>query len=427
MNFFKIFIAFFAVFPSLHAALDIQIAAESAILINAETGKILYQKNSAKVLFPASLTKIATCIYVLEKCGGQFGQKICASAEALRTVSPQQKKCNNYEKYPSYWLESDTSHVGLKVGEELSLQDLLYALMLPSGGDAANVIAEYFGGGSIPRFMDELNLYLLRLGLTKTHFCNPSGLHHPDHVTTAQDMAILSLYAMKNSVFREIVSTCRYEKGATNMQHATIFTQCNKLLLKGPYHYPPAIGIKTGWHSKSKHNLASCAEKEGRRLIAVLLSCPERKELFQDTKRLFEKAFSQKKAEKRFLMRGSQEYALKIRGAKKAVTSYLKEDLDYSYYPQEEPSFRLFLEWDKHLLLPIEKNQQVGVIKLFCDDIFVKELPLFSQERVEMSFLAFCAMVLVQGAQSKVFYLIALCLTAIGAIAFGLKARRSPG
>jgi serine-type D-Ala-D-Ala carboxypeptidase (penicillin-binding protein 5/6) len=427
MNFFKIFIALLPFFSPLHAALDIQIAAESAILINAETGKVLYQKQSAKVLYPASLTKIATCIYVLERCGGQLDQKICASVEALRTVSPQQKRTNNYEKYPSYWLESDTSHVGLKVGEELSLKDLLYALMLPSGGDAANVIAEYFGGGSIPRFMDALNQYLFRIGLTKTHFSNPSGLHHPDHVTTAQDMAILSMYAMKNPIFRQIVGTPHYEKSATNMQPPAIFTQCNKLLTKGPYHYQWAIGIKTGWHSKAKHNLASCAEKEGRRLIAVLLSCPERKELFQDTKKLFEKVFSQKKTEKQFLSRGSQEYSLKIAGAKKRVTTYLKEDLIFSYYPLEEPTFRLFLEWDKNLALPIEKNQKVGAIKLFCDNTVACELPIFAQEKVEMSFLSMGFLLVLQAARSKITYLVLLGVAAICAIVFGLKARRVPG
>jgi len=392
MFFLKFLIVFLGLCGSiLHAkGLEIGVHAESCILINGETGKILYSKNASKEQYPASLVKIATCIWALEHSQGQLDSIVRASPEALRTLTPQEKQKNNYNKYPSYWLETDMSHVGIKVGEEMSFRDLLYGLMLPSGGDAANVIAEHIGGGSIPAFMNDVNGFLRSIGCTKTHLSNPSGLHHPDQVTSAEDLARLSSYAMKNELFRTIVKTARYERPATNKQPATVYVQCNRLLKRGKFYYPFACGIKTGWHSKALHNVVAAAEKDGRLLICVLMHTPEREDMFLDARRLFEKAFTEKKAEKNILAQGVQSFSKTFSNASRALEVYAKERLTATYYPSEEPKFRLLLEWDK-IELPIEKGQKVARVTLLADEKEVFVLPLYAVERVEKSYLALLA------------------------------------
>lgn len=383
-------IFFIFLFFSTHSlsceSLKMDVKAESAILINGKTGRILFAKNASKEQFPASTTKVATAIFAIERGQGILDQKFVASLDAIRTVSPAEKRRDNYGKYPSHWLESDASHVGIKLGEEIPFRDLLYGLMLASGDDAANVIAEHFGNGSVVHFTQEMNEKLRSIGCTHTHFCNPHGLHHPEHVTTAKDMAVLCQYAMKNELFRKIVRTLSYERQATNKQPKTTYLQGNKLIRKGQFYYPLAVGIKTGWHSKGLSSLVAAAEKDGRLLIAVLLRNEERADMFRDVKTLFEKAFSQKKIEKTLLNAGMQSFERGIEGAEKPVCTYTKEALRVSYYPAEEPAYRCHLIWDK-VKLPIDAGQKVGEIQLFADQDLMHTIPLYAQGRVERSFL----------------------------------------
>ena len=375
-------ISLFAAIPKLDCS------AQSAILISGQTGKVLFAKNETKLEFPASLTKIATAIYALEKGKRRLGEKFYASQTALGCISSSEKRKNNYNKYPPYILEHDMSHIGLKVGEEMTLGDLLYGLLIPSGDDAANVIAENISG-SIPKFMDELNQFLKKIGCRNTHFVNPSGLHHPDHVTTAQDMATLCYYAAKNELFMEMVRTASYERPTTNKQEKSLWTTTNKLLRRGSFYYPYACGMKTGWHSKAEHCLAACATKDNRLLIAIFFHCPERKQLFSETKRTFEKAFSEKRVDRVLLDAGAQNFEKSLSGADRLVMTYLTEKLTVSYYPSEEPQVRALLQWDIPKL-PIEKGAKVGTVQLLVDEVPMKQLPLLSQHRVEWSLWAYC-------------------------------------
>jgi len=179
----------------------------------------------------------------------------------------------------------------------------------------------------------------------------------------------------------------RYERAATNKQPATVYVQSNRLLRRGKFYYPLACGIKTGWYSKALHNLVAAAEKDGRQLICVLLHCQDREEIFIDAKRLFERAFAEKKVEKSILTQGVQTFTKTFTGATKPLEVYAKERLVAAYYPSEEPQFRLLLEWDK-LELPIEKGQKVAQVKLLSDEKEVTTLPLYAVERVEKSYLA---------------------------------------
>lgn len=355
--------------------------------MNASSGKILYEKNVDKLQFPASLTKIATVIYTLTQRPETLHTKVTASQDAIKCFTEEKRRANNYTSCPNYVLETGYSHVGIKRGEEMTVIDLLYAQMLASGDDASNVLAEYLGDGSIERFVQKLNHFLVSIGCKNTRFYNPHGLHHPGHVTTARDMATLCTYAMKNPMFRQMAKTVRYERGQTNKQPKTYYLQTNKLMKQGKYHSPYAVGIKTGYTSHSQFSLAAAAEKDGTLLLTILLRSPDRFGRFHDAKLIFEKAFSSKKIEKTFLHRGQQEFSRKVFGGKNELRTYSTEALHYSYLLMDAPQFRCQLVWDEKKA-PIQANARVGQIQLLADGKVVKTVTLYAKDRVEMSLWA---------------------------------------
>ncbi len=347
-----------APYPAFCQKLKAQISAPYAVLMNAETGQILYEKNPHTPRFPASTTKIATAWFALSKKTG-LEEVYVASQEALGCVSAEVRR----SKHPSYRLEHGGSHMGLKGGEKLSYRDLLYGLMLSSGNDAANVIAE-FVSGTVPAFMKELNAFLKENGCHETHFSNPHGLHAQDHVTSAHDLAVMARHAMKNPVLREIVKAQSYVKEATNKQEKTTLVQHNALLKSGGAHYyAKATGIKTGYTLAAGPNLVASAKDPNRSLIAVVLNCASAHERFRDATLLFEAAFNEARVRRTLFARGFDLFSLKVKGAKAPLEASLQEDVHYEYYPSEEPAFKAELKW--HLLeLPIQKGQHVGDIEI---------------------------------------------------------------
>lgn len=365
-------------------ALELDVHADSVILMNADTGVVLYEKNAKKELYPASLTKIATAIYTLNLRGNKLDKVLVAEHEAIASVTDEEMKRSNYT-LPAYWLTRGVSHIGIKKGEELSLKDLLYGMMVASAGDASNVIAQYMGG-TIPVFMDELNTYLQDIGCTSTYFKNPHGLHHPDHISTAYDMAVLTREAMKHPAFLDIVQTVRYQRPETNKQKPTTLIQTNRLLRKGKYYYSKAIGVKTGYTTPAKNNIVAAAKDGDRTLIAVLMNCDDREKMFLDAKRLFQEAFKEKPQSRKVFAAGPQKMKLSVKKASGSVQTYLKNDVVFKYYPSEEPQIKCLLKWDE-LCLPIEKDQKVGVLAFENEKGEVLHLePLFAKEDVGYHF-----------------------------------------
>lgn len=361
--------------------LSLSVHAESAILLNAETGAILFEKNSRQLQYPASITKIATAIYTLHTHKEDLDTKITAEYDCVASISEEAKRRSNYT-LPAHWLVPGSSHIGIKKGEELSLRDLLYGMMVASGDDAANVIAHYVSNGSIPDFVNGLNQYVKTLGCLSTNFCNPHGLHHPKQETTAYDMAILTKEALKNPFFREVTSTVRCTRPKTNKQEATTLIQTNKLLRKGAYYYPYAIGVKTGSGSPALNTFVGAANDGERTLIAVLLKVKEREDLWKDSIKLFEAAFNQPKVERIFFQEGKQSFQLNLEGAQQAVTTFLTQKISLSYYPAEEPLLKCQLVWDA-VQLPIEKGQRVGELRLYNEKKeVVIQSPLLASETV---------------------------------------------
>lgn len=376
-----LFIPLFILFALDISALEIDVHADSVILMNADTGAVLYEKNARNEQYPASLTKIATAIYTLNLRGNKLDKMLVAEHEAVASVSDEEMKRSNYT-LPAYWLTRGVSHMGIKKGEELSLKDLLYGMMIASAGDASNMIAQYMGG-TIPVFMDEMNDYLKEIGCTSTYFKNPHGLHHPDHVSTAYDMAVLTREALKHPTFRDIVQTIRYQRPQTNKQKPTTLIQTNRLLRRGKYYYSKAIGVKTGYTTPARNNVVAAAKDGDRTLIAVLMHCDDREKMFLDAKRLFKEAFKEKPQSRKVFAAGLQKMKLRVKNASGSIQTYLKEDVVFQYYPSEEPHIKCLLKWDE-LCLPIKKDQKVGTLVFENENGEMLHLePLFAKEDVD--------------------------------------------
>jgi D-alanyl-D-alanine carboxypeptidase (penicillin-binding protein 5/6) len=363
--------------------LDVEVDASSALLMNGETGTILYEKNGFRSHYPASTTKIGTALFVLDKKKADLEQKLVVSPECLK-----KKPLNSSEPYPAYWWDIDGTRMWINVGEALPLETLLHGLMLVSGNDAANTIAEGLGG-SIPDFMAEVNQYLKEeVGCKATKFLNPHGSHHPEHLSTAYDLCLMAKKALSIPKFREIVSKTSYTIPKTNKQKSRVLQQNNQLLLSNkPHYYPKAIGIKTGFHSHSKNNLIAAAEHEGRLLIAAILSTEDRGARYQDAIRLFEAAFQETKKTRRFLGPEHQ-FIHEVTGAQFPLKAYVPAEVLYSYYPAEESPYRAFVHWEIPPL-PIQQGEKVGEVQILGehDEILIKR-DLIAKESLQETWLS---------------------------------------
>ena len=359
--------------------LDVEVTARSAIVMNADTGAILYEKHPHLPSYPASITKVATALFVLDHKKPSLDQLVTVSGEALK-IKPVKKEGD----FPAYWGEIDGTKMGLIKGEILSLESLLHGLLLISGNDAANTLAEGVSP-SISDFMEELNGYVRSLGCVNTQFRNPHGLHHPEHFTTAYDICLITKKALQVPKFREIVAKVSYLKPKTNKQPQTEIRNFNALIKPGQYFYPKAIGIKTGYHSKAVNTLVAAAEHEGRTLIAVLLGCPHRKSRYEDAIRLFEAAFGEEK-QTRLLLDTTQAFSREIPGGKQPLKGALASPIEIAFYPSEEPTCKALLHWDV-VPLPIRKGQKVGEVRIQTEEgSLLTKGELLAQETVEGTF-----------------------------------------
>jgi len=354
MRFIFCLLCFFATLSA--KQLNVEVSARSAILMNAETGAILYEKHAHTPNYPASTTKIATALFVLDQ-GIELDRIATVTSECLKG-----RPLKDRDHLPPYWLDSDGTKMGLKRGEMIPLESLLHGLMLVSGNDAANVIAESVGG-SVPQFMNLLNEYLQSIGCQNTQFRNPHGLHHPDHFTTAFDLALIAKKALSVPKLREIVSTLSYVKPKTNKQPEAEIKMTNPMMRpKSKYYYPKAIGLKTGHTNAAQDTLVAAAEHEGRTLIAVVLGCEKEGARYEEVTKLFETAFHEKKGTRR-LMGPENVFAKEVRGSKLPLKAALSKPLIIDFFPSEEPSCKAALHWDIKDL-PIRKGQKVGEIHI---------------------------------------------------------------
>lgn len=365
---FRVIICFVFLCGTIEGMLAVEVQAEGVIVIDGISGSILYEKRGRESFYPASITKIATAWMAMKMMGETLDTRVAVEGGTVAALSSEAKRRRGY-RLPAYWLEPDATHIGLKGGEELTMRELLYGLLVASGNDAANAIAHHFAR-DIPRFMEHLNRCLQLIGCQATHFMNPHGLHHPDHYTTAYDMALMTKEALKLSLFRDIVRAKSFERPTTPYSQGRKFNQTNKLLLAGEFFYPYAIGVKTGYTAAARHTLVAAAEKEGRLLIAVLLKGDKRSDLFKDAIRLFESAFNEPLMSKVILQAGKQPFTLNIEGGAFPLATYIDEPLIARYYPSEDPRYTCTVAWKDldHDDLPLAAGTPVGEVRFHRGD-----------------------------------------------------------
>ena len=249
--------------------------AQSALLIDMDTGETLFSKNARVRMYPASTTKIMTLLLGIES-GISLDEQVTIPAEAGD-------------------VPEGSSVIPVKPGDVMTWRDLLYSFMLTSGNDGANAVAVLVDG-SIPAFVEHMNARAAELGLEGTHYVNAHGYHDADHYTTAQDLATLSRYAMLDPTFRDVVKqpawTITVTRGGET-KSAEIISRNTLLQKDEKYYYPDCTGIKTGHHGKAGWCFVGSAERDGMRVICVVLNCAGEMDKWYDAARLFEYGFTQ--------------------------------------------------------------------------------------------------------------------------------------
>ena len=337
---------------------NVKINSEAAILVEISTGRIIYEKNSTKQMFPASTTKVLTAILVLEAC--QLTDIVTVRESALANIPQGYVTCN------------------LQPGEELSVKDLLYALMIPSANDAAYVLAEHVAG-SVEGFSTMMNDKARSLGCTNTHFVNPNGIHDEAHYSTAYDLYLITNYCMKNATFREIVATTEYTLPATEKYPAEdrILKTTNDLIkpnTKG--YFKNAIGIKTGYTSKAGNCLIAGASRDGLDFISVVLNGGTtdsgENARYADSKKLFNYAYDNFTLTK-IIEKDSLVQSIEVEKATKE-TKTLDLIIDESITVVNNKSINMNdvipeIKLIENIEAPIAAGQKLGTIKYKVDDI----------------------------------------------------------
>lgn len=247
------------------------ITSSAGIVMDLDSGEILYQKDAYSAYYPASITKVMTALIALEQ--GNLTDTITMSEDAV------------------WGIDRDSSHIALDVGEQLSLNDALYGMLLESANEAAWAIAEHIGG-SIDGFAQLMNQRAESLGCVNTHFVNPHGLHDDSHYTCAYDMALIGRAAYSIPEFRQMAGTQTYTIPPTNLKEAReLWHNDGMLFSSNKFYYEYCTGGKTGYTDMAKGTLLTYAEKDDKRFICVVLNGVPSAETFYDTIRLLDFCF----------------------------------------------------------------------------------------------------------------------------------------
>lgn len=313
-------------------------SAQSAILLDSTTGRVLYEKNADARAQVASTTKIMTGLLIAESCDLQ--SNVCIPKEAVGI---------------------EGSSLYLKAGELLSVETLLYGLMLHSGNDAAVALAMYCAG-SVPAFAERMNRRAAELELSGTNYVNPHGLDEKGHYSTARDLARLTAAAMENEIFRRVVATKTICFGDRS------FTNHNKLL----WRYEGAVGVKTGYTVSAGRILVSAAERNGRRLIAVTIR--DRND-WVDHANLLDYGFSSYSQQELAKIGDIMGSTVVIGGAEGCAQAVLQEDVFCCFAEKEQVSLRAYLP--EFVYAPVLAGDRAGTLSVLIDGAEVKQVPLY--------------------------------------------------
>jgi len=327
-----------------------QCSAKSAILMDGNSGRILWGKNYEEKRPMASTTKIMTALVALEN----------GKLDEIITVAPSASGIEG-------------SSIWLSPGEKHTLEDLLYGLMLRSGNDAAVAIAQHIGG-SVEGFVDMMNEKAKKIGAINSHFENPHGLHHDNHYSTAYDLALIASYALKNSEFEKIVSTKYKTIPWEGHDWDRVMQNKNKLL----WQYEGANGVKTGYTKKAGRCLVASAKRNGLQLVAVVLDCGP---MFEECMALLDYGFKEFKNDT-ILQKGELLALIPVDNGKvKELPLVAAEGFSMALKDGEKVKFKI----DKPMSLkaPIKEGEPFGSVSIYFEDKLYKEIPLIAGQSIE--------------------------------------------
>jgi D-alanyl-D-alanine carboxypeptidase (penicillin-binding protein 5/6) len=248
-----------------------QVTAETAIVADAQTGLILYQKNMHQKMYPASLTKILTGLVAVEH----------SSQDEKLTVSQ-----SVFDSVPR-----DTANIALLPGEQITMDEALHTMFIASANDSAAAIADHVGG-TIPTFVLMMNQTAREIGAVDSHFANPNGLPDPNNLTSAYDLALITRKALQSPAMMTYFGAKSYIMPATNLRPQVGYLTLHKMMKNTRYHDADVIAGKTGWETMSGHTLATVAQKNGRTLICIVMKSADGSAVYTDTQALLGYGFS---------------------------------------------------------------------------------------------------------------------------------------
>lgn len=330
---------------------NIYLSGSSCILIDANTGRILFEKNPHVKMPMASTTKIMTALVALEY--GNLEDEVIITKEAVGI---------------------EGSSIYLREGEIMSLEDLLYGLMLRSGNDAAVAIAIHVGG-NLENFIDLMNKKAKEIGAVNTNFTNPHGLHDDLHYTTAYDLALITREAFKYEEFAKIAGTKSY---ISNRVENNYYYNKNKTL----WEYKGGDGVKTGYTMRAGRCLVSSATRNGHRLIAVSLNA---RDWFNDNYKLLDFGFENFKP---YLIYDKGQFIKKIeveKGKKKYLDLVTDSSFTYLLKDDEKSKIKLTVEVPDRVEAPINEGTKIGYLYTFFDGKLINKIDLIAKSSVGKS------------------------------------------
>lgn len=329
-----------------------KITARSAILMDQATGRILFSKNAHEQLPMASITKIMTGILAVE------------SGKLDRVV-----------KVSEYASGVEGSGMEVEAGEEKTLEELVYGLMLRSGNDAATAIAEYLAG-SVEKFAEKMTSRAYELGAVHTKFMNPHGLHHEEHYTTAYDMALIAAHAMSLPKFREIAATPLKKVSWPGRPYDRVLRNQNKLLSI----YQGADGIKTGWTTPAGRCFVGSATRDNWRLVTVVLNAPQ---MWEDTTDLLDFGYSYYRWDTVVEKNRPLKTVAVQKGVKDRVALVAKDNVGLPLKKDEAQFLRYRFNVQEPVGAPVRAGEAVGTLEIFFGSQRVAEVELLAAGSVE--------------------------------------------
>ncbi len=358
-KFIIFFLVFFIFLTNIVFATDNttpNVDAQSAILMDYKTGRVLFAKNENEPLAMASTTKIMTAILAIENGNLEDTVKVSKNATKVPPVK-----------------------MFLKENEEIKLKELLYALMLQSSNDAAVAIAEHISK-DVETFCNAMTNKAKEIGAKDTVFRTPNGLDSLDHHSTAYDMALITRYALNNKDFMDIINT-RQVSFKTNLSSYNI-TNKNRLLSE----FDGANGVKTGYTGKAGHCFVGSATQNDMTLISVVLASgwgqKGKEQKWIDTKNILNYGFKNFSYEKILSKEDCQETISIKKGTKDTMSLYYENDISLPISKDEKENISIKLDYIKTLEAPVQKDQKVGVANIYINDNLVSQVNILTNENV---------------------------------------------